>query len=32
MKESAGRIPAYCYAMKLEPSLVDKCPPRPEGK
>jgi len=28
MKESTGRIPNYCYALELEPSLVDKCPPR----
>jgi hypothetical protein len=27
MKESAGRIPGYCYSLNLEPSLVGKCPP-----
>lgn len=28
VKESAGRIPGYCYPLNLEPSLADKCPPR----
>ena len=28
MTERLGYIPGFCYALNLDPNLIDKCPPR----